>query len=274
VNNMHADVLSFRERFGLFVADSPSFPESGLALWWGRKLVEEAAETAGALGVSPEDAANVAGASAARRSGGDLVEVADGVADTVCSALHVASVCGFDPAPVWAEVHRSNMDKAPGAADEVVKPAGWRPPDVAGVLRGLNSPSGAPSVRGRSSGHWTATEEAQARYLVAAMTGRTLDEVTEPLSRLLHELRYRVDERDDEGLDICVCDRCGKCCCTYKGGGGPLDDVTLPMACGHAGVTCRGCGGTVRAWTPVQRERPAPEALPFGPECFGGSDYD
>jgi hypothetical protein len=40
------------------------------------------------------------------------------------------------------------------------------------------------------SGHWTATEEAQARYLVAAMTGRTVDEVTERLSHLLHRLRY------------------------------------------------------------------------------------
>lgn len=41
------------------------------------------------------------------------------------------------------------------------------------------------------SGHWTGVEMEQARYLIAAMTGRTPAEVTEPLSELCHSLRYR-----------------------------------------------------------------------------------
>jgi hypothetical protein len=43
---------------------------------------------------------------------------------------------------------------------------------------------------GRRSGHWTGVEENQTIQMVAAMTGRTPEEVKEPLSRLLHQLRY------------------------------------------------------------------------------------
>lgn len=97
------------------------------------------------------------------------------------------------------------------------------------------------------TGHWTATEEAQARYLVAAMTARTVDEVTEPLSRLLHELRYR-HERND--LRVHVCGVCGMCCCTYKGWGSPADEHTVPMPCDHAGDSCGRCGGEIVAYAP------------------------
>jgi hypothetical protein len=44
------------------------------------------------------------------------------------------------------------------------------------------------------TGHWTGTEENQAIQLIAAMTSRTPEEVKEPLSILLHSLRYRVGE--------------------------------------------------------------------------------
>ncbi|MCA9958612.1 MAG: hypothetical protein KC443_06240 [Anaerolineales bacterium] len=46
--------------------------------------------------------------------------------------------CGVDPDPIFAEVHRANMQKANGprrADGKVLKPAGWQPPDVAGAIQ-------------------------------------------------------------------------------------------------------------------------------------------
>lgn len=45
---------------------------------------------------------------------------------------------GVEPDGVFAEVHRANMDKASGprrADGKQLKPEGWRPADVPGVLR-------------------------------------------------------------------------------------------------------------------------------------------
>lgn len=59
--------------------------------------------------------------------------------------------------------------------------------DCVGPREGSGTPDRAAMGR---TGHWTGTEEAQANYLIAAMTGHTPEEVKEPLSRLLDELRY------------------------------------------------------------------------------------
>ena len=45
--------------------------------------------------------------------------------------------CGVNPDPVFAEVHRANMQKASGprrADGKVLKPDNWQPPDVRGVI--------------------------------------------------------------------------------------------------------------------------------------------
>lgn len=66
-----------------------------------------------------------------------LVEVADGIADAIYVLLGTAIEAGVDMDPVFDEVHRSNMAKAGGprrADGKVLKPAGWTPPDIAGVL--------------------------------------------------------------------------------------------------------------------------------------------
>ena len=84
------------------------------------------------------------------RAEGDLAEIADALADLVWVALGTAHYCGIPFDAVWAEVKRANMDKrkwregdpvkprARGgvslASVEVIKPEGWRPPDVAGIL--------------------------------------------------------------------------------------------------------------------------------------------
>jgi len=72
----------------------------------------------------------------------DLVEVADALADIDYLSIGTAVNLGLPWAEVFAEVHRSNMEKeravgAPGQSTSkqgIVKPAGWTPPDVAAVL--------------------------------------------------------------------------------------------------------------------------------------------
>lgn len=69
----------------------------------------------------------------------DLVEVADALFDITYLCHGAALNLGLPWREGFAEVHRSNMlkerDGRGGAGMGVFKPEGWRPPDVAGVLR-------------------------------------------------------------------------------------------------------------------------------------------
>jgi predicted HAD superfamily Cof-like phosphohydrolase len=68
---------------------------------------------------------------------GDLVAAADALADLMYVVLGTAVQFGIDLAPVFDEVHASNLRKVGGTKREdgkQLKPAGWKPPDVAGVL--------------------------------------------------------------------------------------------------------------------------------------------
>lgn len=89
----------------------------------------------------------------------------------------------FDPAPdrLWLQVTDSDGRRINGMQDFTWEAEKVQDEDVEYYRVPLPRPA---------SEHWSATEEAQARYLVATMTGRTVEDVTEPLSRLLHELRY------------------------------------------------------------------------------------
>lgn len=67
----------------------------------------------------------------------DIVASADALADLCYVVIGTAVEWGIDLAAVWDEVHRSNMAKVGGPVREdgkVLKPPGWVPPDVAGVL--------------------------------------------------------------------------------------------------------------------------------------------
>lgn len=68
---------------------------------------------------------------------GDLVAVADALADLLYVTYGTAVACGIDIAPIWREVHRSNMAKRGGPISptgKLLKPEGWTPPDVRGEL--------------------------------------------------------------------------------------------------------------------------------------------
>lgn len=75
---------------------------------------------------------------------GDLAGVADALADLVYVALGTAHMYGIPFDKVFEVVHAANMKKVRAASAmeskrssqlDVVKPAGWLPPDVGGVLR-------------------------------------------------------------------------------------------------------------------------------------------
>lgn len=73
---------------------------------------------------------------------GDLVGVADGIADLIYVLVGTALEYGIPLDRVWAEVQRSNMakvDPATGtirrrADGKILKPLGWSPPDIASAI--------------------------------------------------------------------------------------------------------------------------------------------
>lgn len=78
----------------------------------------------------------------------DLVAVADAIADLLYVTYGTAVACGIDIAPIWREVHRSNMAKEGGptrADGKILKPEGWTAPDVRGELirQGWRDPADA-----------------------------------------------------------------------------------------------------------------------------------
>ena len=74
---------------------------------------------------------------------GNLIEIADACADLCYVVIGTAIEYGIPLDVVWAEVHRSNMAKADPATGKVrfredgkvLKPEGWKPPDIAAILR-------------------------------------------------------------------------------------------------------------------------------------------
>lgn len=135
------DVRAFHQAGEVPVLDVPRFPTHERVELRRRLLVEEAKELLQALNAR------------------NLVEVADGLTDLIYIAVGTALEFGIDLTAVWNEVHRSNMRKYPVCEKcagkgcptcdgrgtvirrrddgKVLKPEGWAPPDVAGVLLGV-----------------------------------------------------------------------------------------------------------------------------------------
>lgn len=75
----------------------------------------------------------------------DIVEVADAIADLIYVACGMAVAYGIPLNEVWEEVQESNMRKVGKDGKpiyredgKVLKPEGWEPPDVRGILFGNN----------------------------------------------------------------------------------------------------------------------------------------
>lgn len=125
-------VGDFHRKFGLGVAgESEPLPkdlDDGTFLFRYQFLLEELHELL-----------------AAHRAG-DVAGVADALADLVYVALGTAHLAGIPFDRVFAEVQRANLSKerSLGTSDsrgkrssalDVVKPEGWLPPDVRGVIQ-------------------------------------------------------------------------------------------------------------------------------------------
>lgn len=115
--DVQALVHAFHIRYGIPVADHPALPPTEQATLRAALLQEEADEFAAAARL------------------GDLVGVADALADLVYIVYGTAITYGIDLAPVIAEVHRSNMTKQPGlTGGKPGKGSGYQPPRIAPVL--------------------------------------------------------------------------------------------------------------------------------------------
>ena len=75
----------------------------------------------------------------------DVTEWVHELADLLYVTYGAILACGVDPDPVFAEVHRANLSKAGGPTREdgkVLKPPGWQPADVRGVIEKLVEETG------------------------------------------------------------------------------------------------------------------------------------
>lgn len=70
---------------------------------------------------------------------GRLVEAIDGMCDLAYVTIGTAVACGTPLDPFWNEVHRSNMQKAgaPIVNGKLMKPRGWRPPQLREIFESL-----------------------------------------------------------------------------------------------------------------------------------------
>ena len=70
----------------------------------------------------------------------DLPEMVDALCDLLYVTYGAAVALGVDLDPFFREVHAANMKKVGGtrrADGKWMKPANWRPPDIAGLLEKL-----------------------------------------------------------------------------------------------------------------------------------------
>ena len=120
-----ADVVAFSRKFGLAAPEGPTLLDAETAEYRRRFLHEELDEYVLAY------------------QSGDLAGAADALVDLVYVALGTAYLMGLPWQELWDEVQRANMAKRRAiSADEskrgskldVVKPVGWTPPDIEGVL--------------------------------------------------------------------------------------------------------------------------------------------
>ncbi len=120
-NQWFRDILQFHMHAEQTVGNRPKVPDEETKALRIRLIKEEIDETIEALETD------------------NLIEVADGIADSIVVLIGTAIAYGIDLEDVWNEVHYSNMSKFKNGVikDEggkVLKPDGWSAPDIPGIL--------------------------------------------------------------------------------------------------------------------------------------------
>jgi predicted HAD superfamily Cof-like phosphohydrolase len=151
--NPQRDVANMMRAFGQEVKSTPEIPDVMSRILRARLMLEEVFETIErGLGVSINyeigDEHHVIHFRDLKLRADlepDLVELADGLGDTLVVTYGTGNACGINVPACFEEVHESNMSKtnADGSVTrdsygKVVKPGHFRPPNMARVL-GMNS---------------------------------------------------------------------------------------------------------------------------------------
>jgi predicted HAD superfamily Cof-like phosphohydrolase len=145
---LHEQLLEFHRKVGQPILDKPQVPDEARVRLRAALIAEEFFETMEAM-FAPD-----AGLKEAREYVMDacknapiavhMADFADGLADLDYVIEGTRIEFGIDGAPIAAEVHRANMAKAVGPTGrdgpvagngKILKPPGWKPPDIEGELR-------------------------------------------------------------------------------------------------------------------------------------------
>lgn len=127
----YQDIQNFHNKFGVPTATEPSFLGTELYGFRSKFMQEELDEFQTAC------------------AGLDMEGAADALIDLVYVAMGTADMMGLPWQALWDEVQRANMSKvraeraeqsARGTAFDVIKPAGWEPPDHCDALIRASSP--------------------------------------------------------------------------------------------------------------------------------------
>ena len=117
--NWPLDILKFHKKFSLRPFGEKLRRDRDLLKSRASRIEEECGELLDAL----------------RRKDWKREELAQEGVDVIYSVLGMFVELGIDPDRCWAEVHRANMAKEGVLVTSIVKPDGWKGPDMAAVLR-------------------------------------------------------------------------------------------------------------------------------------------
>ncbi len=121
----YEDVAAFHAKFGLEYTGPSRLLDDETAAFRVKFLEEELTEYINAVADK------------------DIVGAADALVDLVYVAMGTSLLHGFPWQPLWEEVQRANLSKVRashkseskrGSSLDVVKPEGWKAPDIEGVL--------------------------------------------------------------------------------------------------------------------------------------------
>lgn len=121
------DLVEFHTKFGVPILERPQLPPPDRAALRMELIREEVLQE-----LLPAMEA------------GNLQEIADGIIDSIYVLVGAGLEYGLPLQALWDCVHEANMAKVGGAqrADgKILRPEGWTPPDIAGVLEHDGGPA-------------------------------------------------------------------------------------------------------------------------------------
>lgn len=121
IRGAFSDVVRFMRAMDQDVRDAPAMPDKETQVL--------------RLGLVREEVTELLDANLA----GDLPAIADAIGDAIYVLLGMGAAYGIDIPACWDAIQAANLAKLGGPkcpeTAKQLKPAGWRPPDIAGILR-------------------------------------------------------------------------------------------------------------------------------------------